>query len=352
MTASEISQWENRIRAQGETKPKKKEGLLPNKKSSPDNKRTRRTRSKTRRRCDDVQTINQDAEPVKPKIDRALFGNPAGPKYKTKEAKSVHPTKAALQYLDAWNMSLFPRLREFKSAKDEGINKQTKSYQITICLLKRLINGTLYDGSEPSVRFPGEFQRQRLRVPLERFKYLISNLEKKAFNSDYKPHNKTYLTKTTLPFFLIGNGKFGTMPSFLLNYALIPAIPNTHAKPKDPRLAEVFREVFLSRVDRQESTLTFAERNHLVGASNKYLDFFTHFRKALEFYGCKDPIDFLGEYYWKAINDSWPGRKIKKIPLGYLNSSALIDRVIVPYFLKIGMLKEYDFEGATKEYWR
>ncbi len=348
MTASEISQWENRIRAQGETKPKKREGLLPSKKSSPDNKKTR---SKTRKRCDDVQTINQDAEPVKPKVDRALFDNPAGPKYKTKEAKSVRPTKAALQYLDAWNASMFPRLREFKSAKDEGANKQTKTYRTAVYLLKKLIKGILYDGSEPSVRFPDDFQRQRLRIPFERFKYLIANLEKKAFNSDYKPRNKAYLAKTTLSFFLVGNGKFGTMPSFLLNYALIPAIPNTNTRPEDPKLAEVFRNVFLLKTDRQELFLTSAERNHLVGASNKYLKFFTRFKDAFEVYGYKDPIDFLDEYYWKALSDSWPGKRIRKVSLGYLNSSALIDRVIVPYFLKIGMLKEYDFEGTTKEYW-
>lgn len=349
MVASEMSQWEDRIKTQGKLVSKKKDGLPLRVKSSPNNKRTR---SKSRKRRDTGHTIKQDAEPVKSKIDRTLFGNPVGAKYKTEETKSVRPTKIVLQYLDAWNASMFPRVQEFRSAKDEGINKQTKSYQTAVYLLKKLINGTLYDGSEPSVRFPGEFQRQRLRVPLERFKYLISNLEKKAFNSDYMPHNKAYLAKTTLPFFLIGNGKFGTMPSFLLNYALISAIPNTHAKPKDPRLTEVFREIFLSKVDRQEPALTFAERNHLVGASNKYLDFFTHFQKPLEFYGCKDPIDFLGEYYWKAISDSWPGKRIRKIPLSYLNSSALIDRVIVPYFLKIGMLKDYDFEGVTKEYWR
>jgi hypothetical protein len=346
MAASEISQWEKRIKAQGKTKPKKREGPLSDEKSSP------KLRSKTRQGCDDAQTIKQDAELVKPKIDRAVLNNPAGAKYKTKEDKSVRPTKIVLQYLDAWGASMFPRLREFRSAKDGGANKQTKTYQTAVYLLKKLIKGTLYDGSEPSVRFPNDFQRQQLRVPLERFKYLIGNLEKKAFNSDYMPHNKAYLAKTTLSFFLIGNGKFGTMPSFLLEYALIPAIPNTNIRPKDPKLAEVFRNVFLVKTDRPELFLTFAERNHLVGASNKYLDFFTRFKDAFEVYGYKDPIDFLDEYYWKAISDSWPGKKIRKISLGYLNSGALIDRVIVPYFLKIGMLKDYDFEGATKEYWR
>jgi hypothetical protein len=177
-------------------------------------------------------------------------------------------------------------------------------------------------------------------------------LDKKAFNSDYKPRNKTYLIKTTLPFFLVGNGKFGVSPSLLLDYALTPATPNTNTKSKDPRLSEVFRELFLFKVNRIEDTLTFAERNHLVGASNKYLDFFTRFKEPFEVYGYKDPIDFLDEYYWKAISDSWPGRRIRKIPLNYLNSGVLIDRVIVPYFLKIGMLKDYDFEGTTKGYWR
>lgn len=344
MVASEISRWESRIKAQGEIKPKKKEGLLPSKKSNPDN-RTRR------QGCNDAQTIKQDTELVKPKIGRAAFNNPAGARYKTKETKSVRPTKAALQYLNAWNASMFPRLQEFRSAKDEGANKQTKTYQTAVYLLKKLIKGTLYDGSEPSVRFPDGFQRQQLRVPLERFKYLISNLEKKAFNSDYMPHNKAYLAKTTLPFFLVGNGKFGTMPSFLLNYALIPAIPNTNTRPKDPKLAEVFRDIFLLKTDRQELFLSSAERNHLVGASNKYLEFFTRFKEPFEVYGYKDPIDFLDEYYWKALSDSWPGKRIKKVALGYLNSGALIDRVIIPYFLKIGMLKDYDFEGVTKEFW-
>jgi hypothetical protein len=341
---SEISQWEKRIKAQGRAAPKKREGPLPEEESSPNNE--------TKQGCDAVHTIKQGTELVKLEIDRALFDNPAGAKYKTKEDKSVRPTKAALQYLNIWNASLFPRLREFKSAKDAGVNKQTKSYQTATHLLKRLIKGTLYDGSEPTVRFPAGFQRQSLRVPIERFQYLINNLEKKAFNSDYMPHNKAYLAKVTLSHFLVGNGKYGTSPSQLLDSALIPAIPNTNTRPKDPKLAEVFRDVFLLKTDRPELFLTFAERNHLVGASNKYLDFFTRFKDAFEIYGYKDPIDFLGEYYWKAISDSWPGKKIRKISLGYLNSSALIDRVIVPYLLKIGVLKDYDFEGTTKEYWR
>jgi hypothetical protein len=335
---SEISQWEKRIKAQGRVLSKKKGGPPPKRicKGSPNNEVKRQG-------CDDAQTIKQDAKLVKPKINRSLFNNPAGAKYKTKEDKSVRPTKIVLRYLDAWNTSMFPRLREFRSAKDEGINKQTKTYQTAVYLLKKLIKGTLYDGSEPSVRFPAGFQAQLLRIPIERFQYLVTNLEKKAFNSDYKPRNKTYLIKTTLPLFLVGNGTFGVSPSLLLDYALTPAIPNTNTKPKDPKLAEIFRELFLFKVDRLENTLTFAERNHLVGASNKYLDFFTRFKEPFEVYGYKDPVDFLDEYYWKAISDSWPGRRIRKIPLNYLNSGGLIDRVIIPYFLKIGMLKDYDF---------
>jgi hypothetical protein len=347
MTASEISQWENRIRTQGETK---KEGPPPKRicRSSP------KLRSKTRQGCDDAQTINQNAELVKPKISRVAFDNPAGAKYKTKGpvTKSVRPNKAVLQYINVWNASLFPKLREFKSAKDREAGKQTKIYQETIRFLQKLIKGTLYDGSEPEVRFSDDFQRGDLRVPLERFKYLITNLEKKAFNSDYLPRNKTFLIKTSLHHFLVGNGRYGVLASILLEHALTPAIPNTNARPKDPKLTEVFKELFLLKTNRTKETLTFTERNHLVGASNKYLEFFTHFKDAFEVFGYKDPIDFLDEYYWKAISNSWPGKKIRKISLGYLNSSALIDRVIVPYFLKIGMLKDYDFEGATKEYWR
>lgn len=360
---SEITQWENRIKAQGKTKTKKKSGP-PLRKSGPDNKTTRR---KTRQRCDVGSTIvsihelvkpvsihapkqeatngtvTQTIRAVKPKIDRALFGKPAGAKYKTKETKNIRTTKIVQQYIDVWNASFFPKLREFKSQEDQEANKQTKLYQGTINLLQKLIKGKLYDGSDPSVRFPSNFQKGLFRVPIERFQYLVSNLEKMAFNNDYKPHNKTYLAKTTLARFLIGNGNYGSVPSLLLDRALTPAIPNTHMKPKDPKLAEVFREAFLSKTDRSEGTLTFAERNHLVGASNKYLDFFAHFQEPFEVYGYKDPIDFLDDYYWKAISDNWKGRKIRKISLGFLNSGMLIDRVLVPYFLKIGMLKEFDF---------
>ena len=349
MVASEISIWEKRIRAQGKTKTKKKDGLLLGEKSNPDNEDVRRT---SKQKQGNKQTVKQSSNLVKPKIDRALFGNPAGAKYKTKEPKRIRTSKAAQQYIDIWNASFFPKLREFNSAKDEEANKQTKTYQTVVHLLRKLIKGTLYNGSESAVRFPSGFQRGALRVPLERFQYLVSNLEKKAFNNDYKPTNKTYLAKTTLIQFLAGNGQFGAMPSRLLNWALIPAIPNTHTKPKDPKLTEVFRKVFLLKTDRQEATLTFAERNHLVGASNKYLDFFIHFQEPLKIYGYKDPINFFDDYYWKALNDSWPGRKIRKIPLGYLNSGALMDKVIIPYFLKIGVLKDYDFEGVIEEFWR
>lgn len=336
---SEISQWEKRIKAQGRVVHRKRGGLLPKKKkSSPDDEERR-----IKHRNDGTQTLKQNSDLVKSKLKRSLFDNPAGAKYKTKEKKSVRPTKAALQYIDVWNASLFPKLREFNSNKDQEAGKQTKVYQTTVRHLQKLIKGTLYNGSELDVRFPEGFQKQPLRVPIERFQYLIKNLEKKAFNSDYKPRNKIYLSKTTLPYFLVGNGKYGAKPSCLLEYALTPAVPDTHTKPKDSKLAEIFKELFLFKVDRLENTLTFAERNHLVGASNKYLDFFIRFKGSFEVYGYKDPVDFLDEYYWKAIADSWPGKRIKKISLGYLNSNAVIDKVIVPYFLKIGMLKDYDF---------
>lgn len=364
---SERTQWENRIKSQGKKVTKERRGLPRNDQSSPEDKETRRTvthiivsihelvkpdsihdpNQKTT-----IGIIKQSPTPAKSKIDRSKFSNPAGAAYKTKEAKSVHPTKIICQYIDTWNASLFPKLREFKSKEDQESGTQTKKYQITIRFLKKLIKGTLYNGSESEVRFPSGFQKGKLRVPLERFKYLISNLEKKAFNNDYKPRNKTYLAKTTLTLFLVGNGNYGSVPSLLLDHALTPAIPNTSAKPKDPKLAEIFRELFLFKTDRQESSLTFAERNHLVGASNKYLDFFTRFQKPFEVYGYKDPIDFLDEYYWKAISDSWPGKRLRKTSLSYINSGALIDKVIVPYFLKIGMLKEYDFEGTNEKYWK
>ena len=341
---SEISQWENRIKSQGKKALKRKEGL-PQRRSSPNNeKKTRRAVSiHASNQEATIDVIGQTAELVKPKIDRALFANPAGPKYKTKEPKKVCAAGKIQKYIDIWNASFFPKLREFRSKKDEEADKQTKKYQTIVRLLRKLIRGTLYNGSESTVRFPNNFQRGPLRVPLERFQYLVSNLERKAFNSDYKPRNKTYLAKTTLTQFLIGNGNYGAVPSLLLDHALTPAIPDTHTKPKDPKLAEIFREVFLFKTDRSEDTLTFAERNHLVGASNKYLDFFVHFQEPFGIYGYKDPIDFLDDYYWKAISDNWKGRKIRKISLSFLNSGMLIDRVIVPYFLKIGMLKEYDF---------
>lgn len=340
---SERSQWESRIKSQGKKVVRKGRGLPRNDRGNPEDNETRRTAT---------HTIKQGTTPVKPKIDRSKLNNPVGAAYKTKETKSVRPTKIICQYIDVWNNSLFPKLREFGSKKkDQEAGKQTKIYQGTIRLLQKLIKGTLYNGSEPEVRFPNDFQRGNLRVPLERFKYLIANLEKKAFNSDYLPRNKTFLIKTSLHHFLVGNGKYGVLASILLEHALTPAIPNTNARPKDPKLTEVFRELFLLKTNRTEDTLTFAERNHLVGASNKYLGFFTHFKESFEVYGYKDPIDFLDEYYWKAISNSWPGKKLRKVALGYLNSSSLIDKVIVPYFLKIGMLKEYDFEGTTKEYW-
>lgn len=345
---TEISQWEKRIKTQGKPTNRKRGGLLPKKKKSSPNDEIRRMKL----RSDDAQTLKQNSNPVKPKLKRSLFANPAGARYKTKEGKNVRPTKAILQYIDAWNASLFPKCQEFKSKKDQEAGKQTKVYQNTVWHLQKLIKGTLYSGSESDVRFPSGFQRGKLRIPIERFQYLIKNLEKKAFNSDYKPNNKTYLSKITLPHFLVGNGNFGARPSCLLDYALTPAIPKTHTKPKDPRLAEIFKELFLFKVSRQEGTLTFAERNHLVGASNKYLDFFIHFKGSFEVYGYKDPIDFLDEYYWAAIDNGWPGRRLKKIPLGYLNSNALINKVVIPYFLEIGILKSYDFEGTTENYWR
>jgi len=351
MQASEISRWEKRIKSQGK-KVIKKEGPPKETQGSPHNKETRRAKTKQETEKHSADIIQHSCTTVKPKIDRSKFSNPAGARYKTKENKGVHPSKIVTQYINAWNTSMFPKLREFSSGKDQAAGKQTKVYKETIRLLKKLINGTLYNGSEPEVRFPDNLQRGPLKIPIERFQYLIRNLEKKAFNSDYKPLSKTYLTKTTLAHFLAGNGRYGSMASRLLDYALTPAIPNTHTKPKDPKLAEVFKELFLFKAERKEASLTFAERNHLVGASNKYLDFFTHFRGAFEVYGYKDPIDFLDEYYWKAISDSWPGRRIRKVSLGYLNSRALVDKVIVPYFLKIGMLKTYDFEGITVGFWR
>ena len=345
---SEMSQWEKRIKAQGSAAPPKRMGCSPPEKAA----LTTKKKKLRRKGCNAPHTLKHSSELVKPKIDRALFGNPAGAKYKTKEPKDINTTRITQQYVDIWNASPFPKLREFKSIKDQEAGKQTKTYQVIIKLLRKLIKGTLYNGSEPTVRFPAGFYGQALRVPLERFQYLVNNLEKKAFNSDYLPRKKAWLAKTTLACFLVGNGQYGAIPSQLLEHSLTSAIPNTHTKPRDPKLAEVFRDLFLLKTDRPELFLTFAERNHLVGASNKYLEFFTRFKEPFEVYGYKDPIDFLGEYYWKAIDDSWPGRRIKKIPLGYLNSSALINKVIIPYFLKIGILKEYDFEGITKEYWR
>jgi hypothetical protein len=360
---SEITNWENRIKDQGRITSTKKDGP-PQRRSGPNNRRRKR---RTKDGCNVIHTVTQDSELVKPvlihapnrgatidsteqiaglirpKIDRSLFVNPTGAKHRIKEPKKVCAASKVQKYIDIWNASFFPKLREFRSKKDEKADKQTRIYQTTVRLLRKLIKGTLYNGSESTVRFPSNFQRGSLRVPLERFQYLVSNLERKAFNSDYKPRNKTYLAKTTLTLFLIGNGNYGSVPSLLLDRALTPAIPNTHTKPKDPKLAEVFREVFLFKTDRSEDTLTFAERNHLVGASNKYLDFFAHFQEPFEVYGYKDPIDFLDDYYWKAISDNWKGRKIRKISLGFLNSGMLIDRVLVPYFLKIGMLKEFDF---------
>ena len=349
--SSEMSQWRNKIKAQGKAVPKK-EGGCPRQREAAQTITTKKRRKLRRTLGNDVSSVLPQTETVKPKIDRTLFSTPAGAKYKTKEPKNVRTSNTIQQYIDVWNASLFPRLREFNSIKDQEAAKQTKTYQTTIKLLQKLIKGTLYNGSETAVRLPAGTQRQSLRVPFERFQYLVKNLEKKAFNNDYMPRNKTYLAKTTLVWFLAGNGQYGAAPSRLLEYALTPAVPNTRIKPKDPRLAEVFRELFLFKTDRQEGSLTFEERNHLVGASNKYLDFFVHFQESFEVYGYKDPIDFLSEYYWKAINDSWPGRKIKKLPLGYLNSGALTDKVLVPYFLKIGILKEFDFEGITKDYWR
>jgi len=341
---SEISQWESRVKSQGK-KVTKKKGGLPKGVGSPNNSETRRPTY--------VDIVKQPPLTVKPKLDRSKFSNPVGTQNKTKGFKSVRPPQTVKQYINAWNASLFLKLREFGvRKKNKETAKQTKVYQESIRLLKKLIKGTLYDGSEPEVRFPSGFQRGTLRVPIERFKYLVSNLEKKAFNSDYLPRNKSFLIKTTLIHFLIGNGKYGVMASALLEHASTPAIPNTNARPKDPKLAEVFREIFLFRTNRQEGSLTFAERNHLVGASNKYLDFFTRFQEPFEVYGYKDPIDFLDEYYWKAIDDSWPGRRLKKISLSYLNSGALIDKVVVPYFLKIGLLKDYDFEGTNEKYWK
>ena len=346
-STSEITKWENRIKAQGSAAPPKGKGCSPPEKAAP----TTKKRKLRRTLCDVVDTIDQQTKIVKPELDRSKLNNPAGAKYKTKEPKNIRTTRLIQQYINIWNASKFSKLREFSSKKDEEAGKQTKVYKEALRLLKKLINGTLYNGSEPKVRFPFDNQRGTLRIPIERFKHLVSNLEKQAFNSDYLPRKKTWLAKTTLTCFLVGNGQYGIVPSQLLEHGLTPAVPNTNTKPKDPKLAEVFKEALLSKTERSEGTLTFAERNHLVGASNKYLDFFNHFREAFEVYGYKDPIDFLGEYYWKAIDSSWPGRRIKKIPLGYLNSSALIDKVIVPYFLKIGMLKDYDFEGTTKGYW-
>ena len=344
---SEISQWEKRIKAQGRAAPQKRKGCFQEEKAA----HTTRKRNLKRTLCDDVNTITPQTKDVKPKINRSKLNNPVGAKYKPKEEKKACASRTVQQYINIWNTSKFSELREFSSKKDKEAGKQTKVYKEALRLLKKLINGTLYNGSEPKVRFPFDNQKGALRIPIERFKYLVSNLEKQAFNSDYLPRKKTWLAKTTLTCFLVGNGQYGIVPSQLLEHGLTPAVPNTNTKPKDPKLAEVFKEALLSKTERSEGTLTFAERNHLVGASNKYLDFFNHFREAFEVYGYKDPIDFLDEYYWKAIDDSWPGRRIKKIPLGYLNSSALIDKVIVPYFLKIGMLKDYDFEGTTKGYW-
>lgn len=340
---SEMDRWEQRVKTQGEIVSKKK-------RRQPSKLEGRPGPDIQKPKCKDTNTIGHTLGTVKPKIDRSLLNNPVGSK--RKEPKSIRPTKTIQQYMDTWNASMFPKLREFKSAKDEEASRQTKTYKCVVKLLKKLIKGTLYNGGEPTVRFPDNFQRQLLRIPIERFRYLVKNMERKAFNSDYLPRNKTYLSKTTLTRFLIGNGLYGAIPSFLLEHALTPAVPNTTVRPKDPRLTEVFRELFLKRTCRHEDSLTFAERNHLVGASNKYLDFFAHFKDTFEVYGYTDPIDFLGEYYWKAIGDSWPGKKVKKIPLGYLNSSGLIVKVIVPHFLKVGLLKDYDFEGTSKGYWK
>lgn len=336
--STELASWEDRIKSQG----RKKEMRLPRDKSNP-------IRRKVNEKPDPFK-IGEDSEEVKPKIDRELFSSPAGVKYKTKKLKNVHLSKAIQQYIDVWNASLFPSLKEFRSKRDAENDKQTKTYKITIKFLRYLLSEKLFTGKVAGVRFPKNFEPQVLKIPPERFQYLIKNLEKKAFNSNYLPRNKDFLSKTTLLQFLVGNGTYGTAASTLLDHALCPVIPNTNMRPKNPKLSEYFKELYIQWIGASEQTLTFSDRNHLVGASNKYLDFFTQFQGSFEVYGYREPMTFLRDYYWKALSSNW--KNIKKIPLSYLNSKAIVSKTLVPYFLKIEMLKDFDFEGADPNYWR
>lgn len=341
-----LTLWQRRIASQGKPPPKKKRSPPAERGDQRTGYKASPTESQEGRRSS--PTIELGVQPVKHKISRSVLSDPAGARYKTKERKNIQITKQIQVYIDIWNTSLFPKLKEFKSKKS---TTQTKVYQTATKALRHLITGKLYTGAISSVRFPDNFEKQALKVPPERFKYLVKNLEKKSFDSDYLPRNKSFLSRTTLLCFLVGNGIYGSVPSLLLEQALIPAIPNTHMKPMDPKLSEVFRELFLQRVGKPEKALTFSDRNNLVGASNKYLSFFKQFQNSFEFYGYRDPIEFLNDYYWKAMESNWFGDRIKKIPTAYLNNSAVIDKTLVPYFLKLNMLKDHDLQGTDKEYW-
>jgi hypothetical protein len=284
---------------------------------------------------------------VKPKIDRSVFSNPAGARYKSKEPKNLQVSNIIQEYINIWNASHFPELREFKPG---GSRVQTNKFKDTIRAIKHLISGKLYTGEVPNVRLPNHFKPQKVSIPPHRFKFLVENFERKAFNPDYLPRNKSFLSKTTLLSFLIGNGTYGSVPSLLLEHGLTHAIPNLSSKPKDPQLFDSFLKLFLRKLGKPEEALTIKDKNNLVGASNIYLHFFTQFKESFEFYGYTDPIAFL-DYYWQALENDWPGANIRKIPTTYLNNKIIINKTLVTFFLKVNLLRGQDLRGTSLDYW-
>ncbi|RPI49978.1 MAG: hypothetical protein EHM49_09155, partial [Deltaproteobacteria bacterium] len=288
----EIKTWQEKIHNQGKVIKRKRPSLAD--RDGPKNRKAKPVPNTPR-----CVNIKSEDTTVKPKLNRSLFANPAGAKYKTKEPKNLQATNTVREYITIWNTSKFPKLREFKPG---GSKAQTKRFKETVRALKHLNSGKLFSGEIPGVRFPPSFKPRVLKIPPDRFKFLVENLEKKAFNPDYLPRNKSFLAKTNLLLFLVGNGAYGTTPSLLLDQGITHAIPNTSARPVDPKLFEAFKEMFLRKLGLPIESLTIRDKNNIVGASNKYLHFFTQFSKSFEYYGYKDPIAFL-DYYWKALEN-------------------------------------------------